>query len=127
MITFAMYVWAFVKEIFLGNKLKDPYSDKSKKEKDVAESMVGGLITRMQRSRPILAGIALALMLSLFVNYRTISKLSVLARGEEDTMEPNMYSPVREKPEQSTSPRPGKKPVKDETVQFLEQLYGVKQ
>lgn len=127
MLTFFTYVWAFIKEIFLGNRLKDPYADKSKKQGDLAQEAVGGLITRMQRSRPLLAAIALALMLSLFVNYRTISKLSVLARGEEDVMGPNMYIPAREKADQPVFPKPSKKAVREDTVKYLESLYGVKQ
>ena len=80
----------------------------------------------MQRSRPLLATKALILMLSLFVNYRTITKLSMLARGEEDTIEPNMYFPAREKADQPVFPKPSKKSVRDDTVQYLEALYGVK-
>lgn len=126
MIAFALCVWAFIKEIFAGRKLKYPYKDEDSEAQTLPTKVVGGLISRLQKSRRLIAALCLALMLSLFINYKAISKLVVIARANEEYIEPAQTPPVREKPDQPMMPRKPNKTSK-ETIIFLENLYGVKQ
>lgn len=128
MMTFIICMWAFLKEIFIGNKIKDPYKKSSgDDDKHKASKIVGGLIDKMQRSRPILASMALILALSLFINYKTIPKVLATSRSEEEGMM-TVPVPVREPPSKKPDVPNDKvlTDAKEETVKYFEKLYGVK-
>lgn len=107
----------------MGEKINDPYK-KDKKTKNMAEKFADGVLTRMQKSRSVLASVVVILMLSLFINYKAITKLAVVVRTNEDTVEPTTVKPTKDKPNLTTVPKEKASTV-NETVSFLEDLYGV--
>lgn len=128
MMTLIICMWAFLKEIFIGNKIKDPYKKGPRdSNKSRISKIATGLIDKMQRSRPVLAAIALMLAMSLFINYKTIPKVLATSRSEEEGMV-NVPGPVREPPSKRPD-IPNDKVLgeaKEETVKYFEKLYGVK-
>lgn len=125
MVPFLICVWAFLKEIFFGDRIKDPYKDKpDDKTKSKIARAVSKLIDKMQASRKLMACIALLLVISLFVNYKTIKQL-VLRKDDEQHSAPSQAI----EPEAKKRPTiPSKKPedTRAETLEFLETVYGVK-
>lgn len=126
MIPFLICVWAFLKEIFFGERIKDPYKDKPAQDKTKTKiaKAVGKFIDKMQSSRKLMAFVAMLLVISLFVNYKTIKQL-VLRKDDEQHSAPAQAV----EPESKKRPTiPSKKPedMRRETLEFLETVYGAK-
>lgn len=130
-------LWPFLKEMFVGERLKarrkedgavsteqDPIKDQSARN-----NILGWCVTKMQESKRFLAVILVALILSLFVNYKVITKLSIMVlppRNNGEKMK-NETPPLKEPKEVSTIPNnrtSDRDELFDQTVRELKNLYG---
>ncbi len=130
-------LWPFLKEMFVGERLKarrkedgvvtteqDPIKDQSARN-----NILGWCVTKMQESKRFLAVVLVALILSLFVNYKVITKLSIMVlppRNNEEKMK-NESPPLKEPKEVPTIPNnrtSDRDELFDQTVRELKNLYG---
>lgn len=131
-------LWPFLKEMFVGEKINDPSASnqgpsersRNSSHKNYPKLIARWLITKMQGSRKFLATVITLLLLSLFVNYKVITKISpaTLPRDEEQTHEgtpdPKENAPVPTVPSQNKSE---KDLLFEQTKKELQHLYGVKE
>lgn len=130
-------LWPFLKEMFVGEKIKAPGNngDGSTKQGSIKDSRAVNNIfywcmAKMQESRRFLAIILLSLILSLFVNYKVITKLSVMVlppRNNEEKLKDDAPA-IKEPREVPTVPRDASTSDRDvlfdQTVRELRNLYG---
>jgi flagellar biosynthesis/type III secretory pathway M-ring protein FliF/YscJ len=128
-------LWPFLKEMFVGEKIKDTNASKESaagkaqdrtKKPQFAVLAARWLMDKMQNSRRFLAIVLMVLMLSLFINYKVIGKLTAMMPRSDDQIEPTQ-PPAKEKKEQPTIPRPPsseRDALYEQTVRELKSLYG---
>ena len=130
-------LWPFLKEMFVGERLKarrkedgvDSTEQDPIKDQSARNNILGWCVTKMQESKRFLAVILVTLILSLFVNYKVITKLSIMAlppRNNEEKMK-NETPPLKEPKEVSTIPNnrtSDRNELFDQTVRELKNLYG---
>lgn len=124
-------LWPFLKEMFVGEKIKDKDASKEsasgkEKKSQFASNVARWIVDRMQNSRRFATTVLVVLMLSLFVNYKVISKLIVLAPRSDETAEPHQPTATEQK-ELPTVPRPAsndRDALYEQTVRELKSLYG---
>lgn len=126
-------LWPFLKEMFVGEKIKDTDASKERavgksqdrKKMQFASSVARWCVDRMQSSRQFLTIVLMVLMLSLFINYKVVSKLAVLAPRQDEQAEPHT-APTTEKKEHPTIPLPPSErdALYEQTVRELKVLYG---
>lgn len=128
-------LWPFFKEMFVGEKIKDPASSK---RGNLGQSQENGkerwnvlaarwCIDKMQKSRKFLATVVTLLILSLFVNYKLASKLAVvMPRSNEEQVQAEK-PPPKDPKEVPTIPRKDSSErdvLFEQTVRELKDLYG---
>lgn len=123
-------LWPFLKEMIVGEKIKDPSSSKddTTKTKRNPAQLAAWVITKMQSSRRFCAFIMVVLILSLFMNYKAVIKAAVLPVRQEDG-EPIPTTPIKEPKEAPTAPKDHadrRKEIYEDTVKELHLLYGGK-
>ncbi len=130
-------LWPFLKEMFVGERLKarrkedgvDSTEQDPIKDQSARNNILGWCVTKMQESKRFLAVILVTLILSLFVNYKVITKLSIMVlppRNNEEKMK-NETPPLKEPKEVSTIPNnrtSDRDELFDQTVRELKNLYG---
>lgn len=130
-------LWPFLKEMFVGERLKarrkedgvDSTEQDPIKDQSARNNILGWCVTKMQESKRFLAVILVTLILSLFVNYKVITKLSIMVlppRNNEEKMK-NETPPLKEPKEVSTIPNnrtSDRNELFDQTVRELKNLYG---
>lgn len=130
-------LWPFLKEMFVGEKINDPNASNQRPSERAANTghknypklAARWLITKMQSSRKFLATVITLLLLSLFVNYKVITKISpvIPPRDEEQiregTPDPKENAPIPTVPSQNKSE---KDLLFEQTKEELKHLYGVK-
>ncbi|BAW19038.1 hypothetical protein [Ralstonia phage RP12] len=128
-------LWPFLKEMFVGDKIKDQDATKegaSGKQQDKKMQFVSDVarwcVDKMQQSRRFLFMVLVILMLSLFINYKVIGKLMALAPRHDEHQAPHQPA-ATEKHELPTIPRPGQSMSErdvlyEQTVRELNVLYG---
>ena len=130
-------LWPFLKEMFVGERLKarrkedgaDSTEQDPIKDQSARNNILGWCVTKMQESKRFLAVILVTLILSLFVNYKVITKLSTMVlppRNNEEKME-NESPPLKEPKEVPTIPNnrtSDRDELFDQTVRELKNLYG---
>jgi hypothetical protein len=126
-------LWPFLKEMFVGEKIKDTDASKERatgktqdrKKMQFASSAARWCVNQMQSSRRFLTIVLMVLILSLFINYKVVSKLAVLTPRQDEQVEPHT-APTVEKQERPTIPRPPSErdALYEQTVRELKVLYG---
>ena len=130
-------LWPFLKEMFVGERLKarrkedgaDSTEQDPIKDQSARNNILGWCVTKMQESKRFLAVILATLILSLFVNYKVITKLSTMVlppRNNEEKMK-NESPPLKEPKEVPTIPNnrtSDRDELFDQTVRELKNLYG---
>ena len=130
-------LWPFLKEMFVGERLKarrkedgaDSTEQDPIKDQSARNNILGWCVTKMQESKRFLAVILVTLILSLFVNYKVITKLSTMVlppRNNEEKMK-NDTPPLKEPKEVPTIPNnrtSDRDELFDQTVRELKNLYG---
>lgn len=130
-------LWPFLKEMFVGERLKarrkedgvDSTEQDPIKDRSARNNILGWCVTKMQESKRFLAVILVTLILSLFVNHKVITKLSIMVlppRNNEEKMK-NETPPLKEPKEVSTIPNnrtSDRDELFDQTVRELKNLYG---
>lgn len=127
-------LWPFLKEMFIGEKINDPNTSgqgasnrtQNRTTRQYPVLAARWVMNKMQNSRRFLASIITILLLSLFVNYKVISKLSVVAPRNEEHVQPATPDP-KESKEVPTIPRKDKTEreiLLEQTVRELKHLYG---
>lgn len=135
-IQIAVSLWPFLKEMLFGEKIKDPSrskddvaaaAQKNNKDWQINARIARWGIDKMQQSRRFLAFVLLLLFLSLFVNYKTIDKLSAMipvARGGDKLK----YETATTEGSEMTIEPPFAKTERDDlleqTVMELKSIYG---
>jgi hypothetical protein len=135
-------LWPFLKEMFVGERIKKTSVPGTEGDVDQAkQSQIKDSQTRnrnvfiwcmdkMQASKRFLAIVLVFLSLSLFVNYKVISKLSTMVlppRSEEKDKSKNEPHNSREPKETPNIPRndtSDRDVLFDQTVRELKNLYG---
>lgn len=84
-------LWPFLKEMFSGEKINDPNSTRQGPSErtrtangNYAVLAARWMMSTMQNSRKFLATVVSILLLSLFVNYKVISKMSAIPTPRDD-------------------------------------------
>ena len=132
-------LWPFLKEMFVGEKLKarrkddgaGPTDEESIKGERARNNVLGWCVEKMQESKRFLAIILLALILSLFVNYKVITKLTSTTmvlppRNNEEKLK-NDSPALKEPKEVPTIPNnhtSDRDELFNQTVRELKNLYG---
>lgn len=129
-------LWPFLKEMFVGEKIKDTDASKERttgktqdrKKMHFATTAARWCFIRMQSSRRFLTIVMLTLLLSLFINYKVVSKLAAIAPRQDEQVEPHQ-APAAEKQDLPTLPRPPSErdALYEQTVRELKVLYGSRQ
>ena len=131
-------LWPFLKEMFVGEKIKASNSSTDAdgttkqvliKDGRARDNVFYWFMGKMQESKRFLAVVLLSLILSLFINYKVIPKLSVMVlppRSNEENIKteaPALKEPreVPTVPHKSTSERDV---LFNQTVRELKNLYG---
>lgn len=128
-------LWPFLKEMFVGEKIQDSTRSQrdgsggpqsNRRDGPAAAKVARWLIDKMQKSRRFLACIITLLIVSLFVNYKVIGKLSAVMPREEEHAHAGAPAP-KEPKEVPTVPREDKSErdiLLEQTVRELKNLYG---
>lgn len=127
-------LWPFLKEMFIGEKINDPNTSRSgasggtqnRGKGQYAVLAARWVMSQMQNSRYFLASVITILLLSLFVNYKVISKLSAVVPRNEEHVKLATPDP-KESKEVPTIPRKDKterEVLFEQTVEELKHLYG---
>jgi hypothetical protein len=127
-------LWPFLKEMFVGEKINDPASSKrgggspQDKKEGLPVKAARWCIEKMQKSRKFLATIVTILIISIFINYKLISKVATLmpVRNEENPAQVEAPSSKKSK-EVPTVPRKDSSErdvLLEQTVRELKDLYG---
>ena len=77
LISFLSGIWPLFKEFFHGDKIREELN--TKKPTLLSKFSAVAVVDKFQKSRRTAIAIVLLLIFSLFINYRTISKLVVIA------------------------------------------------
>lgn len=128
-------LWPFLKEMFVGEKIKDSTDSKESATKvtdrrrgQLAATAAQWCINKMQTSRRFLATVLTVLILSLFINYKAIGKLAaVIPPRNNDENVPTEAPLTKEPKELPTVPRQDNSErdvLYDQTVRELKSLYG---
>ncbi len=127
-------LWPFLKEMFVGEKLNDPNasrqgpSERSRRAGvNYAALAARWLISAMQNSRKFLATIITILIVSLFINYKVISKMSAIPAPRDDEHLKQTTPDPKESKEVPTVPRKDKTEkdiLFEQTRKELKHLYG---
>jgi hypothetical protein len=127
-------LWPFFKEMFVGDRIRETPPNQrgssggepSNRRDQPARTAARWCIDKMQKSRRFLASVMTLLIISLFINYKVVSKLnSVMPRNEEQVTEGKPAS--KEPKEVPTIPRKDvteRDVLLEQTVRELKDLYG---
>lgn len=125
-------LWPFLKEMFVGEKIQDrapsgrggSATPRNNEREALSKKAARWLIDKMQKSRRFLAFVVTLLILSLFINYKTIGKLSAVMPREQEQVQSG--SPVLKEPKEVAT-EPAKNSERDallaQTVKELNDLY----
>lgn len=127
-------LWPFLKEMFVGEKIKDSPSSRKgggrraqdNKKEQLAVRAARWVIGKMQTSRRFAATVVTVLLISLFINYKTIGKLTTLVPRQDDKTQTGA-PPTKEPKELPTIPRKDSSErdvLYEQTVRELNNLYG---
>lgn len=132
-------LWPFLREMFVGKKIKvsvsngDDDADSTKevliKDRRTRNNIYYWCMGKMQGSQRFLAVILLVLALSLFINYKVISKLSTVVlppRNNEEKLKDEVPS-LKEPKRTTTIPNDNssdKDILLNQTVEELKNIYG---
>lgn len=125
-------LWPFFKEIFIGDKIKDNNSSKEGRPKKRHPILAAHwFLDKMQMSKRFLSIIMIALILSIFVNYKLFVKLTVTTvlpnPNRFDENDSPVWQPAKEKNPNPTIPSKGEATHDRETlIRGLSHLYGGK-
>ena len=125
-------LWPFLKEMFIGEKINDPNAsrqgntDRSQPRVKYPVLAARWVMTKMQSSRRFLATVITILILSLFVNYRVINKLSAVAPRDEKQVHATtpQSQELKETPTVPRKDKTEKEILFEQTVRELKNLYG---
>lgn len=127
-------LWPFLKEMFVGEKIKDSADSKEsaakapgRRRSEFATTAAQWCIDKMQTSRRFLATVLTLLILSLFINYKAIGKLAAVIPPRNEEHVPADAPQTKEQKELPTIPRPDNSErdvLYDQTVRELKSLYG---
>ncbi len=127
-------VWPFFKEMFVGDRIREPATNQQgggsggqgNRRGHPALVAARWCIEKMQTSRRFLASIVTLLVISLFINYKMVTKLnSVIPRNEEQVVEgkPASKEP-KELPTIPLKPDSERAALLEQSVRELKDLYG---
>lgn len=109
-----------LREFFKGKQL----DDEDDTEKKANKHFLVTLVDKVQGSRKAIIALIIALALSLFINYKAISKLIVMSREERGQSTYSAKNVVKHNP-QPTIPRNSEDDdVVSKTVESLQEIYG---
>jgi hypothetical protein len=126
-------LWPFLKEMFIGEKIQDrapsgrggPATPRNNEKETLSAKAARWLLDKMQKSRRFLAFVITLLILSLFINYKTIGKINAMMPREEDKVQSG--APTTKEPKEVPTV-PSKDSERDallaQTVKELNDLYG---
>lgn len=127
-------LWPFLKEMFVGEKINDPASSergggsaRDKKQRLLVKA-ARWCIEKMQKSRKFLAAIVTVLIISVFINYKLISKITTLMPPRSEENPAQVEAPASKEPKEvPTVPRKDSSErdvLLEQTVRELKDLYG---
>ena len=127
-------LWPFLKEMFVGEKINDPASSErggsssQDKKEGLPVKAARWCIEKMQKSRKFLATIVTILIISVFINYKLISKITTLMPPRSEENHTQVEAPASKEPKEvPTVPRKDSSErdiLLEQTVRELKDLYG---
>ena len=127
-------LWPFLKEMFIGEKINDPASSKrgngssQNKVEPLPVKAARWCIDKMQKSKKFLTTIVIVLIISVFINYKLISKITTLMPPRTEENPAQVEAPASRDPKEvPTIPRKDSSErdvLFEQTVRELKDLYG---